>query len=155
MYLISIDPDTHQIAAAIFKDGDFQTVKIISRADARGRIREGYDHALEAFALLCADVGAAVFLAGRGEGSVTGFQSLARVHGELLAAFSRHSVPVELIPAVSWQSKVLPRARGRDAIKAASIANATAITGRDDLTEHESDAVNLGLHALTLQTALF
>ncbi len=67
--------------------------------------------------------------------------ALAEVAGELKRAARMHAVPVEAVSATAWHSTVLGITKGREALKAASAARARDLTGRDDLTEHEADAV--------------
>ena len=156
--LVGVDPDTKRIAFAAIEHGRVLRVGTLDRADSRGRILPGYDAALTAFMRRAQETGAVVYvediyLAGRNAGSVAGFKSLAQVQGEILRVARQHSVPVVLVAASTWHSSMLGFTKGRESLKAAAQTKARELTGRDDLSEHEADAVCIALYGSKLEAA--
>lgn len=155
---IGIDPDSRRIAYAAFDSNIFAAVATIERANATGRILEGYDAALTSFMRRAQDRGAVlyvedIFLARRDASNVLAYKRLAEVRGELLRAARMHAVPVVDVSASAWHSAVLGFTRDRAALKTASMEKARAVVGGKDLTEHEADAVCIALYAAKAQEA--
>ncbi len=147
--IIGIDPDCRQLAYAAL-DGDHDpVVGTVQRSNRVGRILDGYDAALTAFVRRAQERGAVLHIEGIFCQNPKTHAALAEVAGELKRAARMHSVPVEVVSATAWHAAILGVTRGRDRLKAAAAAHAHDLTGRDDLTEHEADAVCIAEYGKT------
>jgi len=153
--VIGIDADSKRLAYCALDSGAIRAVGTIERANQAGRIEGRYDSALTAFMRRASEMGAVVYLEGiflperQGQSTprnVLAFERLAEVHGEIKRAARLCAVPVEDVNPSVWHSAILGFSRGREELKAAAMAKARTLTGRDDLTEHEADAVCIALH---------
>jgi len=153
--VIGIDADTRRLAYCVLDGRQVRAVRTIQRADSRGRVfHSTYDAALTRFMRRAQDVGGLVFVEGifltefKGHATarnVLGFSRLAEVAGELKRVARLHAVPLVVVPASTWRAEVLGFVKDREKLKAAAMAKARELTGRDDLTEHESEACCIAL----------
>lgn len=159
--IIGIDADVHRVAWAAVRDGVLLAVETVQRANSRGRVDERYDQRLTALMRRTADIGGVVYLEGvylatdrelSPERNVQAFRALAEVQGEIKREARRCSVPVFVVTATQWHSRILGFVRGREALKAAAMALAQPIVTRE-LSEHEADAVCVALYGERMRDA--
>lgn len=152
--IVGIDADFHRVAWAAVHGGRVVAVETIERSNTKSRMCEGYDLAVRSLFRRAFEKGATVYLEGiflathRGTSTkrnVDGFRRLAEMQGELKAAARACGVLVETVQANTWHANMLGFVKGRDELQAAANRLAQEVTGLDDLTDHESDAVCIAL----------
>ncbi len=149
--IIGIDADVYRIAIAVVNKRKVVHVETINRAKAPSVIWPQYDARLAAFMTQARTANACVFLEGiylderKPTRNVRSFQVLAEVHGEVKRAARVAGVCVEVVAPPTWQSRVLGMTKGRESIKAASMRLAKSESGRQDLSQHEADAICIAI----------
>ena len=157
--IVGMDADTKRLAVAAVERGKVISVWTIKRRNTTGRTEADYGHQLTAFIRRCQDRGAALCLEGiylppdQSTANVKGFAKLAEVHGEVKHVAAAHGVPVVVVSPNAWHKTELGFTTPRAKLKEAALAKAQRITRRDDLTEHEADAVCIALHGETTHQA--
>lgn len=150
--VIGIDAQTRVVAYARIDDSGI-VAHSIERETSRGTPISNYAGLLKTLMRKAQDVGAVVYLEGvylagsrsekAEERNVHTVKRLSEVQGEILYEARNHGVEVVVVTYSEW-CQVLGRSCGREALKAIAQARAKRDTGRDDLTEHEADAVCIG-----------
>ena len=167
MTVLGIDADFHRVAFAVLNGTGVKATGTIERANRAGRIDGRYDSRLTAMCRRASEVGAVIYLEGiflsepkGGAGNhlpnrrnVLGFARLAEVQGEIKRSARLSAVPVEVVSPSAWHRAVLGFTKPREKLKAAALNEAGELTGRVDLSEHEADAVCLGLYGIQNERA--
>ena len=155
--VIGIDADARRLAYAVMRGGAFHVAKHIERSSASNVRCGDYHRRLIEFMQAARKHNAVIYLEDiylqftpKKPGytqhfSVTGFQALAEVQGEIKLEANSCQVPIVLVKAVTWYSEILGITRDRDKLKPASMKVAQRIARRD-LSQHEADAVCLALY---------
>lgn len=154
LVVVGIDADARRVAYATVRDGNVSAVSTIVRSNQMARIEADYDQRLTAFFRRASEMGSVVYLEGiwladKSEANVQAFRSLAMVQGELAAAARRVGVVVNVVQPGEWRAVVMPKVRGRAECKKAAGDIAGRAVGREDLSEHEADAVCIALAGWT------
>lgn len=155
--VLGIDADTRRVAWAwCYSDGEMSPARTIMRSNSRGAMTADYDQKLnDSFEILWR-AGGCIYLEGiylpapdgpRAERrNVRAFAALAEVHGEIKWVARGFGLRVEVVTPNKWHSAILGFTTGRAELKAAAMEKARDLTGLDDLTEHEADAVCIALY---------
>ena len=157
MMVFGIDADTKRLAVSRFLgDGSLAEVKTIQR-EVKGAIVSDYDVQLADVTWECADAHGVIYLEGtflshfRGASNVAGFARLCEVRGEIRAAARGDGVRVEIVTPQEWRRDILGFTKDKKLLAAAAKEKAEALAGRN-LTEHEADAVCIGLYGVWHET---